>query len=97
MYWQKHLQVMDDLKKSVQNASYEQTDPLVVFKFEAFDIFVKLVTSINCDIIKFVLQCDFDGVEEENDDIGIINDILSKVVEGDSLKDLKKKLKVLTN
>ena len=96
-YWQKHLQVMDDLKKSVQNASYEQTDPLVVFKFEAFDIFVKLVTSINCDIIKFVLQCDFEGVEEEIDSTEFINDIVNKVIEGDSLKDLKKKLKVLTN
>ena len=88
---------MDELKKSVQNASYEQTDPLVVFKFEAFDIFVKLVTSINCDIIKFVLQCDFEGVEEEIDSTEFINDIVNKVIEGDSLKDLKKKLKVLTN
>ena len=37
-YWKKHLRNIDDLKKSVQNAYYEQKDPLLIFKFESFSI-----------------------------------------------------------
>ena len=37
--WKDHLRKMDDLKQSVQNASYEQKDPLLIYKFEAFELF----------------------------------------------------------
>ena len=47
---------MDDLKQSVQNAVYEQKDPLLIYKFESFNLFKNLVEKINKDIISFLLQ-----------------------------------------
>ena len=38
-YWKEHLREMDDLKQSVQNATYEQKDPLLIYKFESFQLF----------------------------------------------------------
>ena len=39
--WKEHLREMDELKQSVQNATYEQKDPLLIYKFESFDLFRK--------------------------------------------------------
>ena len=52
--WKEHLRAMDDLKQSVQTASYEQKDPLVIYKMEAFGLFKKLDEQINRDIISFL-------------------------------------------
>jgi preprotein translocase subunit SecA len=52
--WKEHLRAMDDLKQSVQTASYEQKDPLVVYKMEAFGLFKKLDEQINRDIVSFL-------------------------------------------
>ncbi|RLD72781.1 MAG: preprotein translocase subunit SecA, partial [Bacteroidetes bacterium] len=41
--WKEHLREMDDLKQSVQNASYEQKDPLLIYKFESFELFKKMI------------------------------------------------------
>ncbi len=54
--WKEHLREMDDLKQSVQNASYEQKDPLVIYKLEAFDLFKQLVQRINKDIVSFLIK-----------------------------------------
>ena len=45
--WKENLRELDDLKKSVQNASYEQKDPLLVFKLESVQLFDKMVNRIN--------------------------------------------------
>ena len=45
--WKENLRELDDLKKSVQNASYEQKDPLLVFKLESVQLFDKMVSRIN--------------------------------------------------
>jgi len=45
---------MDDLKQSVQTATYEQKDPLVIYKMEAFELFKKMDTEVNKDIIEFL-------------------------------------------
>ena len=49
--WKEHLRAMDDLKQSVQTATYEQKDPLVIYKMEAFELFKKMDTEVNKDII----------------------------------------------
>lgn len=45
--WKEHLRALDDLRQSVQNASYEQKDPLLIYKIEAHGLFMKMVDGIN--------------------------------------------------
>jgi preprotein translocase subunit SecA len=47
---------MDDLKQSVQNASYEQKDPLLIYKFEAFNLFKIMIEKINRSIVSTLLK-----------------------------------------
>lgn len=47
---------MDDLKQSVQNATYEQKDPLLVYKFESFNLFSKMLEDLNKDVLSFLLR-----------------------------------------
>jgi preprotein translocase subunit SecA len=54
--WKEHLREMDDLKQSVQNAAYEQKDPLLIYKFEAFELFKKMVVKINEEISSFLIR-----------------------------------------
>ncbi|MBA3649476.1 MAG: preprotein translocase subunit SecA [Chitinophagales bacterium] len=54
--WKEHLRQLDDLKQSVQNAVYEQKDPLLIYKFEAFELFKKIVGEINRDVISFLFK-----------------------------------------
>jgi preprotein translocase subunit SecA len=52
--WRQHLRDMDDLRQSVQNASYEQKDPLVVYKFESFELFRKMLDKINVEVVSIL-------------------------------------------
>jgi preprotein translocase subunit SecA len=52
--WKEHLREMDDLKQSVQNASYEQKDPLLIYKFESFELFSQMLSDIYREIITFL-------------------------------------------
>ncbi len=54
--WKEHLREMDDLKQSVQGAAYEQKDPLLIYKFESFNLFKQLIQKVNKDIISFLLK-----------------------------------------
>ena len=54
--WKDHLRKMDDLKQSVQNASYEQKDPLLIYKFEAFELFKQTVDQINKEVLSFLFK-----------------------------------------
>ncbi|QCK13720.1 preprotein translocase subunit SecA [Mangrovivirga cuniculi] len=54
--WKEHLRDMDDLKQSVQNAVYEQKDPLLIYKFEGFELFKKFVARLNEETISFLLK-----------------------------------------
>ena len=49
--WREHLRQIDELRKSVQNASYEQKDPLLIYKFESFNLFKGMIESINSSIV----------------------------------------------
>jgi preprotein translocase subunit SecA len=67
--WKEHLRSMDDLKQSVQTATYEQKDPLVIYKMEAFDLFKKMDGEVNREIVQFLCHSaiplsDGDNVKE---------------------------------
>ncbi len=53
--WKEHLRSMDELKDSVQAASFEQKDPLVVYKMEAYKSFEELVYKINYDVMSYLM------------------------------------------
>jgi len=55
--WKEHLREMDDLKQSVQSAVYEQKDPLLIYKFESFELFKKLLDKMNIDTVSFLAHC----------------------------------------
>jgi preprotein translocase subunit SecA len=54
--WKEHLREMDDLKQSVQNAVYEQKDPLLIYKFESFNLFNTMLTGTNKEIVSFLMK-----------------------------------------
>ena len=54
--WREHLRAMDDLKQSVQNASYEQKDPLLIYKFESFNLFKKMIEDINSEMVSKIMK-----------------------------------------
>ena len=54
--WKEHLRDMDDLKQSVQNATYEQKDPLLIYKFESFNLFSKMLEELSQEVLSFLLR-----------------------------------------
>ena len=56
--WKEHLRELDELKHSVQNAHYEQKDPLLIYKFESFNLFKQMIQKINTDVISFLMRAD---------------------------------------
>ena len=64
--WKEHLREMDDLKQSVQNATYEQKDPLLIYKFESFNLFKSMVDKINKNVVSTLMkgQIPFEAPEE---------------------------------
>ena len=61
--WKEHLRDMDDLKQSVQTAYLEQKDPLVIYKVEAFELFRRMDSDVNRDIISFLCHS---GIQQSN-------------------------------
>lgn len=55
-HWKEHLRDMDDLKQSVQNATYEQKDPLLIYKFESFNLFKSMLEALSKDILSFLFR-----------------------------------------
>ena len=55
-YWKQHLRDMDDLRQSVQNAAYEQKDPLVVYKLESYNLFTEMLEKLNEEVLTFLLR-----------------------------------------
>jgi len=66
--WKEHLREMDELKQSVQNAVYEQKDPLLVYKFEAFELFRQMLASVNKELVSFLFRGGI-PVQQQPDDI----------------------------
>ncbi|HEX5172063.1 MAG TPA: preprotein translocase subunit SecA [Cyclobacteriaceae bacterium] len=57
-HWKEHLREMDDLKQSVQNAVYEQKDPLLIYKFEGFEAFKRFIAKVNEDTVSFLMKAE---------------------------------------
>ncbi len=62
--WRDHLREMDDLRQSVQNATYEQKDPLLIYKFESFGLFSKMLVKVNREVLS-ILNRAFVPVREQ--------------------------------
>jgi preprotein translocase subunit SecA len=54
--WKEHLREMDELKQSVQNATYEQKDPLLIYKFESYELFKTMLIKVNKDIVSTLMK-----------------------------------------
>ncbi len=54
--WKEHLREMDELKQSVQNATYEQKDPLLIYKFESFELFKTVIAKTNKDVVSTLMK-----------------------------------------
>ncbi|SFC36263.1 preprotein translocase subunit SecA [Parapedobacter composti] len=54
--WKEHLRDMDELKQSVQNAVYEQKDPIIIYKMEAFNLFKQMLINMNKDVVGFLFK-----------------------------------------
>ena len=63
--WKTHLRKMDELKQSVQLAVHEQKDPLLIYKFEAFELFKQMIEQVNKDVISFLFKGEL-PVQENN-------------------------------
>jgi preprotein translocase subunit SecA len=66
--WKEHLREMDELKQSVQNAVYEQKDPLLVYKFEAFELFRQMLATVNKEMVSFLFRGGI-PVQQEPDEV----------------------------
>lgn len=64
--WKTHLRKMDDLKQSVQLAVHEQKDPLLIYKFEAFELFKVMLDKVNKDVISFLFKGEIPQQNEAN-------------------------------
>ena len=70
--WREHLREMDDLRQSVQNATYEQKDPLLIYKFESFGLFQKMLVKVNREVLSVlnrayipVREASAEGVQQQ--------------------------------
>ena len=64
--WKEHLREMDDLKQSVQNAVYEQKDPLLIYKFEGFELFKRFIAQVNEETVSFLMKADLPDQRPED-------------------------------
>ena len=65
--WREHLREMDDLRQSVQNATYEQKDPLLIYKLESFQLFSKMLEDVNRDVLALINKA-YIAVRQANPD-----------------------------
>ncbi|HPS95552.1 MAG: preprotein translocase subunit SecA [Bacteroidales bacterium] len=70
-HWKEHLREMDDLKQSVQNATYEQKDPLLIYKFESFQLFKTMLERVNRDVLAFLLKAHIPLREAQKEPISV--------------------------
>ena len=64
--WKNHLRKMDELKQSVQLAVHEQKDPLLIYKFEAFELFQGMIIRLNKELISFLLKGSIPSNEDDS-------------------------------
>ena len=64
--WKTHLRKMDELKQSVQLAVHEQKDPLLIYKFEAFELFKDMIDKVNKEVISFLFKGELPSENNNN-------------------------------
>ncbi|MCB9231301.1 MAG: preprotein translocase subunit SecA [Bacteroidia bacterium] len=64
--WKNHLREMDELRTSVQNAVFEQKDPLLVYKFESYELFKKMLDDVNREVISTILKSSIQVGDQES-------------------------------
>ena len=62
--WKEHLREMDELRTSVQNAVFEQKDPIVVYKFEAYELFQQMLNKVNEEVISLIFKAGLEGSQD---------------------------------
>ncbi|MDM1396151.1 preprotein translocase subunit SecA [Myroides odoratimimus] len=67
--WKKHLRKMDELKQSVQLAVHEQKDPLLIYKFEAFELFRKTIFEVDSEVMTFLTRADLPQQEQPAEEV----------------------------
>ncbi len=87
--WKEHLRSMDDLRTSVQNATYEQKDPLVIYKVEAYTLFEQLNSEINKNIVSFLSHA---GLPAEENGSGQIREGRQQKTDMSKLKQSKQEM-----
>jgi len=86
--WKEHLREMDELKQSVQNAVYEQKDPLLVYKFEAFELFRQMLATVNKELVSFLFRGGI-PVQQQADDIREAKPELVGDANGAAMQDMR--------
>ena len=66
--WKKHLRKMDELKQSVQLAVHEQKDPLLIYKFEAFNLFKRTLDGLNKELASFIFRADLPEAPQDSNE-----------------------------
>ncbi len=64
--WKEHLRSVDELKDSSQTASFEQKDPLVIYKMEAYNLFESLIHKINQSVVSYLMKGHLEGFDQHN-------------------------------
>jgi len=64
--WKEHLRSVDELKDSSQTASFEQKDPLVIYKMEAYNLFESLIHKVNHSVISYLMKGHLEGFDQHN-------------------------------
>ncbi len=72
--WKENLRDLDELKHSVQNASYEQKDPLLIFKLESVTLFDKMIGKINDQSVSILTRCQLDIQEQQPGNVAVAPD-----------------------
>ncbi len=62
--WKEHLREMDDLRSAVNNATYEQKDPLVIYKLESYELFKNMLARLNEDVVELLMKLDIPEEQE---------------------------------
>ncbi len=92
--WKNHLREMDELRTSVQNAVFEQKDPLVVYKFEAYELFQQALAAVNEQVISMIFKSDLDinrGEKQQIEETRVRRDDFSKVKASHDNLDLQRR------
>jgi preprotein translocase subunit SecA len=71
-FWQEHLRYMDELRQAVQNASYEQKDPLLVYKFESYNLFSSMMAKANEAIVSYLFRAQLLLYKANNEKVRLV-------------------------